>query len=380
MGDTTRAAVFVSPGTIEVREFPLPRIGSDDGLLRVEACGVCGTDSGHYTGAMGGLPGPYGKWDVAPPFILGHEPVGVIEAIGAEASRRWGAGVGDRVALHAHFTCGRCAGCRAGGGEHECEMPGRFGGTSVERPPALYGAFAEHMYLPPGTILTPMRKSVPLPVAAMFNALASGLSWAVEVPRLERGQSLAVLGPGQRGIACVMAGRHSGAGFVAVTGLSSDDYKLDLAKEMGADLAIDVQREDPVKRIVDATHGGADVVVDTTPHSAEAFLQGIQMTRPGGILIVAGVKGPQNTVKEFSIDMLRSRGISVRGVTAVPPASHRRAVELIEAGAFPLERLSSHVFPVEQAEQAVLILAGRVKGERPMNIAIVPGARSQGRV
>jgi threonine dehydrogenase-like Zn-dependent dehydrogenase len=308
---------------------------------------------------------------VAPPFILGHEPVGVIEALGPEASKRWGVKAGDRVVVHAHFTCGHCAGCRAGG---NCEAPGRYGGTSIERPPSLFGAFADYLYLPPGVDLAPIKKSVPNHIAAMFNSLASGINWAVETPRLQKGQTLAVLGPGQRGLACVMAGRHFGASLVAVTGMPSDDYKLALAKELGADLTIDVQRDDPVAKVLDATRGGADVVVDTTPYSTQAFLQGTQMTKPGGTLIIAGVKGQQNTIKDFSVDMLRGRGIWVRGVVAVPPASHKRAVELIEAGRFPLERLSTHVFPVEQTEQALLTLAGRVKGERPLNMAIVPGA------
>ena len=375
MPTTSRAAVYISPNVLKIEEFPLPKVQRDDGLLRMESCGVCGTDYSHYFGQMGGGKRLNAwKWDVITPFILGHEPVGIIEEIGEAASKRWGVKKGDRVVVHAHYTCGRCAGCKSGG---KCELPGRFGGTQTERPPALFGAFADFLYLPPGVNVTKISKKVPPHIAAMFNSLASGFNWAVETPELEKGQSLVVLGPGQRGLASVMAGRYIGASFVAVTGMPSDDYKMALAKKLGADMTIDVTKEDPVAKVRDATKGdGVDVVVDTTPYSAQAFMQGMEMLKPGGTLIVAGVKGPTNTVKEFSIDNMRSRSIWIRGVTAVPPASQKRAVDLIEAGTFPLEMLSSHVFELKDTEQALLTLAGRIKGEKPLNIAIVPGKRS----
>jgi threonine dehydrogenase-like Zn-dependent dehydrogenase len=375
MTATSRAAVLISPNVLEIKEFALPKIQRDDGLLRMDACGVCGTDYSHYFGTMGGGKrlNPW-KWDVILPFILGHEPVGFIEEIGPDASKRWDVKKGDRVVVHAHYTCGRCNGCNIGG---KCEFPGRYGGTQTERPPALFGAFADYLYLPPGVNVTKISKKVPSHIAAMFNSLASGFNWAVETPELEKGQSLAVLGPGQRGLASVMAGRYSGASFVAVTGMPSDDYKMALAKKLGADLAIDVTKEDPVAKVRDATKGdGIDVVVDTTPYSAQATMQGMEMLKPGGTLIIAGVKGPGNTVKDFSIDNMRSRSIWIRGVTAVPPASQKRAVDLIEAGTFPLDMLSSHVFELKDTEQALLTLAGRITGEKPLNIAIVPGKRS----
>ena len=101
MPEKAAAAVMVGPNTMETREIDIPAIGEDDALLRVEAAGVCGTD---YEWFQGDLPVPY-------PLILGHEPLGLIEAIGPVASRRWGVEAGDRVAVRSAYRCGRCAAC-----------------------------------------------------------------------------------------------------------------------------------------------------------------------------------------------------------------------------------------------------------------------------
>src|SRR5690349_9735048 len=101
---TARALVLAGPRKLEARELVLPDIGEDDGLLRVEACGLCGTDHEQYTGAL-----PTGA-----AFVPGHETVGVIERLGSRAASRWGVCEGDRVAVEVFQSCRDCAACRAG--------------------------------------------------------------------------------------------------------------------------------------------------------------------------------------------------------------------------------------------------------------------------
>ena len=106
MGDVIRAAVQTGPRRIEMREFPRPVIGPDDGgLLRVEACGICGSDVEQYKGSMGS------QWL---PMVPGHEPLGIIEEVSAAAAARWGVQPGDRVAVEILIPCRSCDLCLAG--------------------------------------------------------------------------------------------------------------------------------------------------------------------------------------------------------------------------------------------------------------------------
>src|SRR5438876_6782689 len=104
MTGSARAQILEEPRRLAAREFPLPEIGDDDGLLRVEACGLCGTDHEQYTGAL----------PVAAPFVPGHESVGIVERIGRNAGERWGVREGDRVAVEVFLSCRECGPCLAG--------------------------------------------------------------------------------------------------------------------------------------------------------------------------------------------------------------------------------------------------------------------------
>ena len=360
MPEKAVAAVMVGPNIMETREIDIPDIGEDDALLRVEAAGVCGTD---YEWFRGDLPIPY-------PLILGHEPLGLIEAIGPEASRRWGVAAGDRVAVRSAYRCGRCEACR----EHPdqpCPSDGRFGSTALERRPGLWGAFAQFMYLPPGAVVYPMDKALPAEVAVMFNPLGAGYSWAVEATGLEPGNSIAILGPGARGLCSVIAARDAGASLVAVTGLGSDEHKLASARELGADLAINVDGEDPVERVMEVTGGkGVDVVLDTTPYAVSAVTQAVGMVKVGGAVVLAGLKGGRPLADLSSDDIIRKQA-TIKGVRGVAFGAFERAVKAIHPGRFPLHRLHTHSFPIEAAEQAIMTLSG--ESQQPsIHVAIVP--------
>ena len=343
--------VQTGPGVLEPRTFARPTLGDDDALLRVEACGICGTDAETFSGRV----------PLVYPVIPGHEPVGLIEAIGDRAAARWQVGVGDRVVVQADFGCGRCLGCL----DHlRClGASGNHGFVPVDRSPALWGGYAELMYLAPGSVPHRVAPRVPPRTAALYNALGAGFAWAVAAPGLRYGQSVAVMGPGQRGLACVIAARQAGAAAVFVTGLGSRDlHKLALAADLGADLAVDVEVDDPVERVLAATGGvGVDVVVDTTPHAVQPVLDAVRMARPGGTVVLAGLKGPGG-VPGFPTDDVALRTLTVRGVRAVDHHSFRLAVDLIESGRVPLELLHTHHFPLAAAADAVRTLTDPAAG------------------
>ena len=137
----SRAMVVTEPGRMELREFPLPEIGDNDGLLLVERVGVCGSDPGIFKGKAGRAPRPY-------PLILGHEIVGRIHRVGAQAASRWGVREGERVVVEYAFGCGECPACQAGRYTlcHRNYCYGSMIGCSD--PPHLFGAYADYLYLP----------------------------------------------------------------------------------------------------------------------------------------------------------------------------------------------------------------------------------------
>src|SRR5215831_3430374 len=201
-----RALVQTGPQQLEVREFPIPKIGPDEGLLRVEQCGVCGSDVEQLDGAFS-----FVKY----PLIPGHEPLGVIEEIGERAAARWGVQVGDRVAPESFVPCNHCRYCLSG--QYTLCNNGRSHGyTPIEIEPSVWGGFSDYMYLHPNTIVHRVPKDISPEVAVMYNPLGAGVRWACQVPRTQLGETVVVLGPGQRGLACVIAAKAGGAGLIII--------------------------------------------------------------------------------------------------------------------------------------------------------------------
>jgi threonine dehydrogenase-like Zn-dependent dehydrogenase len=357
----TLAMVQTGPRALEPRELPLPEIGDDDGLLRVEACGICGSDHEQYAGV---LRVPY-------PLIPGHEPLGVIEAIGERAARRWGVEVGDRVAVETMLGCGACPKC-LGGRYHLCRSRRIYSYIPVSEPPGLWGAYAEYMYLAPNAVVHKMDPTLPPEIAVMFNPLGAGFRWAVDIPRTRPGDTVVILGPGQRGLASVIACRSVGAGTIVVTGLSADARKLELAREFGADHTIDVEREDPKRRIRELTNGrGAEVVVDVSAYATEPVAGSLDYAAPGGTVVLAGVKGLK-PVPEFVSDKIVMKELSVLGAIGVTWEGYEAAIRLIESRSVPIEKMHTHEFPLREAETAIRMLGREIPGEESIHSCLLP--------
>src|SRR5215831_6667752 len=367
-GNSVRAVVLTKPRTLEAREFARPVIGDDDGLLRIEACGICGSDYEQYEGAQ-----PQHEDYTPYPVIPGHEPLGVIEEIGGNAAARWGVTEGDRVAVRSGYGCGQCEACRRWEPRACPKRGGTYGYTDVGKPPRLWGGYAERMYLSPYSVMKKMSPTIPAGVAVMFNPLAAGLSWAASIPGTGPRDRVVILGAGQRGLCCVIAARAAGARQVVITGLTRDAEKLTLARELGADAAIDVEKNDVVSSVRDAMGGGAEVVVDTTPYAPQSLNHAIAIAVRKGRIVVAGLKG-QKLARELPVDDIIYKELTIRGVLSMPVDDTFRAIELIESGRYPFARLHTHSFPIEQAEDAIHALAGEIPGVNPVHLAIVPGA------
>jgi len=359
--------VQTGPGKLEPRELPLPEIGDDDALLRVEACGICGSDHEQLQGV---LPVPY-------PLVPGHEPLGVVESIGDGAARRWGVAVGDRVAVETMLGCHACPRCLAGA-YHLCGSRRIYSYIPLSEPPGLWGAYAEYMYLAPNAVVHKVDPELPPEIAVMFNPLGAGFRWAVEIPGTRPGDTVAILGPGQRGLCCVLACREAGAGTIIVTGLSADARKLELAREFGADCTIDVEREDPKRRIREITEGGGvDVVVEVTSYSTAPVAGALDYVAPGGTVVLAGVKGMKE-VPRFVSDKVVLKEIALRGAIGVTYRGYASAIRLLESRRTPIHRMHTHTFPLREAERAIRTLAREIPGEESIHSCLVPERSASG--
>ena len=364
MADMVRAAVQVAPHQIEMREFPRPPTGPDDGLLRVEACGICGSDVEQYKGAL--------RREGAPPSIPGHEVLGIVEEVGDRAAARWGVQPGDRVAVEIIIPCHYCERCMAGQ-YMSCRnrRGGYSGSTPIDREPALWGGYAEYVYLHPDAVLHHVRNDLPAEVAVMFNPLGAGVRWATDLGATRFGDTVLVLGPGQRGISAVIAAKAAGASTVIVTGLSRDAHKLELARDFGADHTINVDKEDTVERVREITDGAmADVVLELTPMAAQPVRDAFDAVAFGGRIVLAGLKGGRPL--EVSTDRLINKGATVVGAYGVDSKAYAHAIRIIESGRFPLEKLHTHTFGLADAALAIDTLAGEVPGEAAVHVSLSP--------
>jgi threonine dehydrogenase-like Zn-dependent dehydrogenase len=361
---TCRAVVQTGPRALELRDLPIPEIDDDSALLRVEACGICGSDAEQYQGTL----------PVRFPVVPGHEPLGLIERIGDRAAKRWGVDVGDRVAVESLIRCGHCRACTEGRYQL-CRGRGSMFGhgyVPVTHPPGLWGAYAEFMYLDPFSVVHRIRKDLPANLAVMFNPLGAGFRWAVEIPRTGPGDVVLILGPGQRGLTSVIAARAAGAETVIVTGLTRDREKLALAREFGADHTIDVETEDVRPRVRELTGGqGASVVVDVSANAAEPVAEALHYAALGGRIVLAGIKGFK-PVPDFVSDLVVVKELSVLGAFGVTTRAYEAAIRVIESGRVPLARMHTHDFPLDDAERAVRLLAGEIPGESSIHSCLLP--------
>ncbi len=345
-----QALVLEAPQVLSHHELPVPVVGPDEALLRVEACGLCGTDHEQYSGEL--HPG-YG-------FIPGHESVGTLAEVGAIASQRWGLSKGDRVAVEVFQSCGACEECR-NGEVRRCISHGigdMYGFIPVDTFPGLWGGYAQYQYLSADSILHRVPPGLDPVVATLFNPLGAGFRWGVTIPHLQPGQAVAVLGPGIRGISACAAMKEAGAAFVMVAGRGPRDHiRLEAARSFGADIAVDVDEEDPARAFKRASGGLADIVLDVTAKAPGALGQAVALARDGGTIVLAGTKGSADT-PGFWPDMLIYKELTVLGALGVDSAAYISALDLLASGCYPFAELPRMTAGLDGAEELLQIMGG----------------------
>ena len=239
----------------------MPDIPADSALMKMEVGGICGTDVKLYA---------HPPTDA--PVIMGHENIGTIAKAGSEFTRRKGFKEGDLVFVEHYVMCGKCEWCHLGQYRH-CENTDwrtnpdaiRYGYTSAEKAPHLWGGFAQYVYLPWNAVVHHVPKGVTAELAGLVTPMANGVEWSLFDGGVGYNSTVLIQGPGQQGLSQTVICKQAGASLIIVTGTSKDGARLEVAKELGADYVIDVQKEDPLARIMEITGGkGVDVSLDCT--------------------------------------------------------------------------------------------------------------------
>ena len=358
---TSLAMVQTAPRTLEPMDLPMPEIDDDSGLVRIEACGICGSDYEQYEGVL----------RTPMPAVPGHEPLGVVAKIGDRAAQRWGVDVGDRIAVETMLSCRHCDPC-LGGSYHLCDSRRIYSYIPLSDAPGLWGSYSQYMYLDPNSVVHKVDSSLDASTAVMFNPLGAGFRWGVEIPQTSPGDSIVIMGPGQRGLASVLACREAGAAQIIVTGLEADAEKLAIAKEFGAHATIDVQNEDPKRRIQELTNGrGADVVLDVSSYATEPVAQSIDYVRMGGTVVLAGVKGFKE-IPGFISDKVVMKEVTIKGAIGVTSTGYANAIRLLESRKYPVERMHTHDFDLREAELAIKTLAREIPDDESIHSCLIP--------
>lgn len=354
---------------LEQKTYERCEIGLEEAWLRVEACGICGTDVEAFHGHLNELM----HLDFA--FIPGHEPLGFIEEIGEVAAARWGVKVGDRVAVEPMLRCGHCRYCITGQYTQCNGWDGRnlaYGFVNVERSPQLWGGYAEYLYLHPNTVLHKLPRELPTGVASLWNALGGGVRWAGASGGTRSGDIVLIFGPGPRGLCSLIAAREAGASQVIVTGLEKDRPRMEMALALGASRVIYSETEEVVAAVLEATGGrGADVAVDASAMATKPILDAISALRPGGSLTLAGLKGGR-PVPDFLSDRIIVKELVVRGRWGVDFPAYAEAIRVIDSGKYPLELMAAQAFALDEADTAIRTLSREVGDGSAITVMVVP--------
>lgn len=315
-----------APG-LELQEVPEPQVGINDVLIQIDRTGICGTDLHIY------------NWDawarsaVPTPLIIGHEFVGRVVEIGSNVTD---CRMGDVVSGEGHLVCGRCRNCMAGR-RHLCK---ETRGVGVNHP----GAFAEYIALPV-TNLWHHSPNIPLDVAAIFDPFGNAAHTALQFPCL--GEDVLVTGAGPIGIMAAAIARHAGARNVVITDINP--FRLDLARKMGVDQAVDIRTRslDDVQKEL-GVREGFDIGLEMSGNPT-AFKDMLSHMCHGGKIAMLGIPSSDLAIdwNKVIFSMLTLKGIYGRemyetwyqmsvliegGLDLTPVITHRLPYTEFEAG------------------------------------------------
>ena len=331
-----KAAVLHGLNDLRVQDFPVPEPGPLEVLLKIHAVAICGTDPTVISKGWTGMPA-FGS------FIPGHEYSGEVMALGPNVTQFK---VGDRVAIETHKGCGFCMNCKRGKyticlNYGKPETGHRHYGFTTN------GGYAQYVVNHIATLYK-IPDNVSYEEAALVTTAACAHFALDNIGGLMGGETVAVLGPGPIGLMALQLVKALGASKVFLTG--TRDERLEVGKRLGADVIINVNREDAVKVVREMTGGlGVDLVVECSG-SPEAVAQAIEMAARGGRISLIGDPHGLTTLnlRRFVLDDMRAAGVRGEG-----NGDCARSLALFSDGKIQAKPLITHHFPLEKINEGI---------------------------
>lgn len=355
--ETMQAVICHGPEDYRLEDVPVPKPGPGQALVRVEAVGICASDLKCYHGAAkfwGDENRPaWAETEVIP----GHEFVGEVVEIDAEASAHWGVEVGDRVVSEQIVPCWECRYCKRG--EYWMCAPHDLYGFKRRTP----GAMASYMVYPAEALVYKISKDLPAHHAAFTEPLSCALH-AVERANIQFEDVVVVAGCGPIGLGMIAGAAAKSP--AAVVALDMSPTKLELAKKCGATHVVNIAEQDPVQFVKDMTDGyGADVYLEGTGHPS-AVGQGLNLLRKLGRYVEYSVFGSDVTV-DWSI-ISDDKELDVLGAH-LGPHCWPAAIRMLESGILPMDEICSHQLPLDRFQEGLDLVA---QGDKSIKVSLIP--------
>jgi L-iditol 2-dehydrogenase len=310
---------------LELADLPVPQVGRDEVLVRVEACGICGSDVHGYDGSTGRR---------IPPIVMGHEAAGTVEAVGADVKNY---SKGDRVTFDSTVYCGECEYC-VRGQINLCDNREVIGVSCGDY--RRHGAFAEYVVVPE-RIMYPLPKDFSFDEAAMLEAVSVGMH-GVKVSNVVGGETALVIGAGMIGLLTLQAAKAAGCKRVLIADV--DATRLKLANEVGADEVLNCSGAELVAEVMRLTNGrGVDLALEAVGRN-ETVAGAIDCTRKGGTVTLIGNIVPEVTLplQKVVVRQLRLQG------SCASSGEYPEAIELIASGKIQVKPLITAVASLEE--------------------------------
>lgn len=338
---TMRAVRCVGPKDYRLEEIPTPVAGPGEVVVRVEACGICASDIKCYVGAPLFWGDENREGYAEPPVTPGHELVGTVVTLGEGAGEKYGLAVGDRVISEQIVPCWECRYCRMGK-YWLCERNDIYGFHKRTE-----GGWAEYMRFPVGALNHRVPADMPVSRAALIEPLACSMH-AVERALIGLGDVVVVAGAGTLGLGMVACARLKNPGCLIA--IDRFDSRLELARQFGADVTLNPDRDDVVGRIREMTGGyGCDVYIEATGHP-EAVKTGLHAVRKAGTYVEFSV-----FAKEVSADWTiigDSKEITIYGAH-LGPGCYPVVIDYLDRGLLQVDGIVTHDLPLERFEEGL---------------------------
>jgi len=383
-----RAAVMVGTRQMEIRSYKYPEIDNDSAIVKIEMCGVCGTDKHIYNGDSSEVRGKS-----LFPFIDGHEIIGTIVEIGDNAANSMEANnkllkVGDRVAVAVEINCGKCWYCKNQYDNTTCKDQVRAYGVhpTADEPPHLMGGFAEYMYIFKNSVLFKVPENMKTEVAVFVEEMAvaySAMARAAQpYPAIKEGfgpgDSVVVLGNGPLGVLHGIMAKIQGAGMMIATDLA--DYRLGVAKDFYADFAINAEKTtvyERVQKVMELTDGiGPDLVIEAAGEP-EVFIEALEMVRKSGTVVEVGNwVDREKTVELNVVKHITSKNLHIHSLYHCGN-NWGPVLNIMDkfTAQFSFEKLISHKMNLEEIIENMNIITDPNKC---MKVEVVPHKKSEG--